>query len=939
MRTTTLYIRLQPATGFKRALQATLYSAADATSAAMLHITAITAVGATRRALLAAVQRQLPAALARGYSSSGEGSFSIHVPKANRRSSRHEGSSRKPRPRGPIHSNSNRTTLPSSSTQSTSTRNKRVVALRPPENQQFAMTDTSDAALHPLQKAIDGQDIASIWSTWQGSGQVIQNLGSTEHHKLLHLCSAYADGLRDVRQIQQWQPRFRSMAEAASLTGDVDLICGWFRVLLANGQPEDLIQIWERIVRMRIEYGPIGTNTDIAPDTALTEKADGERFVRLDESALGERVEIHDMVCLVAFACRNSSRANDFVDLFDKVEFGSPFRLFLNMTRAKRLFESIPMPKIQAPGSDRIIDWNEVQSELWNIELARGLSSGSGGPQRIARLLGSLFSMRQVDEAYTIFRTAMRAVSQSPPWLSLETPDSDAKASVAGRVKWTESCWSVCLSNFIASGRTDLAMHVWSQFQERQLYPSPRIWNALLDGYGRAKNYTAALQTWSAAIKQALNTGNAADSKLPDELMYTTMINIHFRARKKDEAMTLLSEMIARSDRNGGKLNVQAETFNAAIFGLFINREHEQAQALLDEMLAKGPAPNIGTVNTFLRAYARIGDLQALASTLRLAEKLKLIPDVVTFTTVLDALLRSGGETATDAVAKTLGIMTSMGVQPNVVTYTAMIKACLVGAEAVQLDMASNSMLGDSYKRGGQQAHEASIAAALDLLDRMIEAKIAPSEATYTALIGGCLQNPDAVAHAIATKSIPRQYRALPKPLGRLNESDESIRRWSQESPEVALALLLLEHMKARGLVPPPMTMRHLIEGLCSVRTDQAAFNRSMDLIDDMLLRSLPAEPSRRLGPFVSAVMKGKDVYPPSLHSLSHTTWVVIFGSLIDRLEHGSKNRTSVVACGRALLLATRFVRDMGSLAGSEGGLTLSGLFERASSHISKLRR
>ncbi|KAJ1018042.1 hypothetical protein NDA16_004911 [Ustilago loliicola] len=292
-------------------------------------------------------------------------------------------------------------------------------------------------------------------------------------------------------------------------------------------------------------------------------------------------------------------------------------------------------------------------------------------------------------------------------------------------------------------------------------------------------------------MKQASDSENSLSSKLPDELMYTTMINIHFRAKKKDEAMALLSEMIARSDRNGGKLHVQAETFNAALFGLFINREHTQAQALLDEMLTKGPAPNIGTINTFLRAHARIGDLQALASTLRLADKLKLTPDVITFTTVLDALLRSGSESATDAVANTLGIMTSMGVQPNVITYTAMIKACLAGAEVAQLDMASQSMLGDSHNRGRQQRppQEVSIAAALDLLDRMIEANIAPSESTYTALIGGCLQNPDAVAHAIARKSLPRHYCIPPKPLHRLNESNQTVQRWSKESPDVALAL------------------------------------------------------------------------------------------------------------------------------------------------------
>ncbi len=157
----------------------------------------------------------------------------------------------------------------------------------------------------------------------------------------------------------------------------------------------------------------------------------------------------------------------------------------------------------------------------------------------------------------------------------------------------------------------------------------------------------------------------------------------------------------------------------------------------------------------------------------------------MTFTTILDALLRKGGESATDAVVKTLGIMTSMGVQPNVVTYTAMIKACLVGAEAAQLDMASQSMLGDSLDRNHRiqrSSNDVRIEAALELLDRMVEAKVAPSEITYTALIGGCLQNPDAVAHAFESRAIPRQYCAAPKPLQRLGETSQNVQRWAQES-------------------------------------------------------------------------------------------------------------------------------------------------------------
>lgn len=908
----------------------------------MLQIMAVSVVGATRRALLAGIEQQLPKGLARSYSSV-ETSFSIHVPKANRSSNRRQALNSKQRSVRPNHMTNKQRSSQTASTSFAQPRARRLIALRPPEVQQASTSNASDGRLHGLQKAIDGQDLASIWSAWQELGEHIRSLGREEHYKLLGLCTSYAAGLSDRNQAKQWCPRFGEIAEAASLTGDGDLICGWFRVLLANGQPDDVIRIWEQLVGLRLANGPIPSKLHRASEAEEAQEGNSERFIRIDESAQGERIDLHDLVCLVAFACTKSCRAMDFVNLFDRIEFGSPFRLFFNMSRAKRLFEWMRISK--GPSSDLVCntDWSLVQSKLWSIELGRGLSSGSGGPQRIARLLGSLFSMGQVDEAESIFQTAMSAVSQPRAWLSVERWDSSCTASAGKRVQWTESCWSVCLSEFIACGRMDVAMQVWCKYHECRLHPSAKVWNALLNGYGRAKNYTAALQTWSAAIKQACTKEEVGSRacKLPDELMYTTMIDNLFRAKKMDEAMSLFCEMIAKSDRNGGKLEVRTETFNAVVFGLFINGKHHQARAVLDEMLTKGPAPSIGTINIFLRAYARIADLQLLAETLRLADKLKLRPDVVTFTTILDALLRSGGESARDAVSKTLGMMTSMRVQPNVITYTSMIKACLVGAEAAQLDMASQSMLGDSRRPTRRQAgqEQVSIAAALDLLDRMIQAKIAPSEETYTALIGGCLENPEAVAHALASKSIARHYCAPPKPLCRLKESKETVGQWMQQSPEVALALLLLEHMKARNLTAPPIALRHLIEALCNPRRDQAAFNRSMDLMDDILLRTQPPEPSRGMGPFVSAVLESKEVSTSSLHAPSHKTWIVVLSSLIDRLEKGSGDRAARVACGKVLSLATRLVREMGSLSGAEGGLSLSRLYERAASLVSRVAR
>ncbi|CDU22163.1 uncharacterized protein SPSC_00793 [Sporisorium scitamineum] len=914
----------------------------------MLRVTAVTAVGASRRALLASLPQQCSRHSAQRAYTTAEASFSIHTPKANKRTHRREATYSRQPARRPDRTHSGQRSWPSSSTSyvSTRTNTKRVLALGHGQAQQTSTSsETTNAQLIALQIAIDGQDINLISSVWQQLGHNVCELGQAEHRKLLRLCSSYSSSITDADQARSWQNRFRDFASAASLTGDVDLICDWFRILFANGQAQDVVNIWQDIVRTRLDSMPIPSSPihDSSESISISAaETTGESFVRLDVSIDGDRIDIHDMVCLVALACSSSSHASHSVELFEKVEFGSPFRLFFNMSRAKRIFESTPVSSFRTSNTYKPVDWNTIQTTLWNIELARGLSSGSGGPQRIARLLGSLFQMRQNEQAYTIFQTAMRASSPPNAWLSLEALGQTTSLSPppGSRAQWTESCWSVCLSNLIAAERTDLAMDVWTQLQQKRVYPTPRIWNALLDGYGRAKNHTAAEQTWSAAIAHASKDAST-QMKLPDELMYTTMIDVYLRAKKVDEAMALLSDMLAKSDRHGGQLHVQAETYNAVLHGLFLNGRHAQAQSVLDHMLAKGPTPNINTINTFLRAHGRVGDLEALASTLRLAGKLKLTPDVVTFTTILDALLRKGGESATAAVVRTLDIMKGMGVQPNIVTYTAMIKACLVGAETAQLELVSQSLLDGSTDRKMRQlsSNEVRIEAALELLERLIKSKVAPSEITYTALIGGCLQNPDAVTHAFATKAIPRQFHTLPKPLHRLGESHQTIQTWSQRSPHVSLALLLLDQMKTRNLPPTSATFRFLIEGLCSPHTDQPAFIRAMDLLDDMLLRTPISQPSRPLGPFASVTLKATPTFPPTMHAPNHTTWITVFSCLLDRLENGPRDRVAVTMCGRALVTATRLVREMGTLSGAEGGMSLSRLVERAAAHTSKLPR
>jgi len=71
---------------------------------------------------------------------------------------------------------------------------------------------------------------------------------------------------------------------------------------------------------------------------------------------------------------------------------------------------------------------------------------------------------------------------------------------------------------------------------------------------------------------------------------------------------------------------------------------------------------NIVTINTILRHYARKADIPLMNSLFSLASRLNLKPDVVTYTTLVQGLLRAG---RVDVARLVLDKMTAQGLEPN----------------------------------------------------------------------------------------------------------------------------------------------------------------------------------------------------------------------------------------------------------------------------------
>ncbi|KAK8847485.1 hypothetical protein IAR55_005343 [Kwoniella newhampshirensis] len=119
---------------------------------------------------------------------------------------------------------------------------------------------------------------------------------------------------------------------------------------------------------------------------------------------------------------------------------------------------------------------------------------------------------------------------------------------------------------------------------------------------------------------------------------------------------------------------------------------------------------NLITINTMLRHHARQADLQGMTSLFALADKLNLKPDVVTYTTLIQGLLRAG---RIDLAKSTLSTMHSQGISPN--------------------ERMCSMLIADLAKSGtkiGLQHAE-------DLLKLMLHKGMKTNEVTWTALIAG----------------------------------------------------------------------------------------------------------------------------------------------------------------------------------------------------------
>ncbi|UZJ51376.1 hypothetical protein CBS101457_000696 [Exobasidium rhododendri] len=417
--------------------------------------------------------------------------------------------------------------------------------------------------------------------------------------------------------------------------------------------------------------------------------------------------------------------------------------------------------------AQRSMDYCRHAILAWGLD-NKGITLKQTG-NSLARRIGLLFQANDPDSIFMFLATAQEARSEEyGSWLTM-TALHDLNAD------WNDMTWAILLSSSIAQKKTNIAEQVWSQYNSIKSTTEPhthRIWNALLDGYSRCRDWASMSKTWDQL--QRLK---------PDVYSYTTMMTAYFRAQLPSEAMLILEDLKEKASK--GEVELTTESLNAVLHGMHYNNRGDDAAVLFKEMCSESarlPKPNIGTMNAILRASERKSGVKEIGSILMTISALGLEPDVITYTTILDCFSRAGIQ---DGVDRVYEMMQTLDVRETGVTLTTLIRTILEVEESPDFDLA------------------------LSVLEKMESQGPWPTAVTYTCVISALFHHSREFTQLQRAGALPASFRRLFDKTA--NSSDGIL---SRARPDARLALVLLNQMRKRGLKVNRVCYHTLIAGL-----------------------------------------------------------------------------------------------------------------------------
>jgi pentatricopeptide repeat protein len=580
------------------------------------------------------------------------------------------------------------------------------------------LASASSSNKRDFAQAVTAKDGGKIWTTFSDlkTNKELQLLESRSCHSL----SKYVAWASN-EPYPSW-PRLRELAFFAACRGYSEGLLACFRQYLAQQTPKELLFTYAEFRKVASPKHKQDANTHVAPE------ADSMQLL---------------------FCAITACAMLDSFNLAFQISIETPL-LKLPLASLDAFIKTVPVvddnPELAA----------KVNDYVRRLHTARLVARSTALESHVRNLARD----NKPSALYDLWAKIADGLRGPQPWIQPRT-----QSPIVRPVILEERVWPLFMSTFYKLGRPDLAKLVWETAAPLGIAPTIEMWESFLSYYCSEGSFQEAVAIWSAMKDLQVILPASA---------YTSFIRALRRAGRLDEAMALLNER-----RNAGQdtKDFILPMCNYMLDSLYTFKRVDEATRLFESMVAEGPLPTVETYNAVLKHYKLIGGLEGITSILNRMAETNIRPDVASCTIVVDALIASNHG---KAIPEVLKAMTEGSVASNVNTCSVIIRHLLQNhslpnlraALDILVEMESpNSHLTSPNVVIYTQLIEGHIKcrdirsdqiwiAVEELLQRMVNHKIAPNAVTYEVLYKG------AIAHSKAQLALSYFQRQVQQGIG-----------------------------------------------------------------------------------------------------------------------------------------------------------------------------
>lgn len=405
------------------------------------------------------------------------------------------------------------------------------------------------------------------------------------------------------------------------------------------------------------------------------------------------------------------------------------------------------------------------------------------------------------------------------------------------------SVYNALMDGFVKAKEIDKATNILEEMKNNHVKADGVTFNILVAGYYKYER-TANLDHWLEYINQSMS------KLLPDDSLPDVSVARLCLEGKPDEATKLLEDMLKKG------LPLSVISFNSIISAYSKKRLETKAFEAYHMMIKYGVTPSSSTCNSLLMClsrngklleaeelmcnmkerefpvnkvaftviidgYFKIGDVMGAQRLWAFMENISTSPDTVAFSAYIDGLSKTGlVEEAYNVFIK----MKNKGVVPNNFTYNSLIAGfCNVGRlnEALKLEkeMKQNELCPDIFTNNiliNGYCKQGRMKSAIDMYMDMHKFQLVPDIVTYNTLLSGYCKGFDMVN---ADNLVYKMFNSGWDP----DITTYNIRiHGFFGSRRMNRAILVFNELLSSGIVPNTITYNTMLNAVCSDILDRA---------------------------------------------------------------------------------------------------------------------